>query len=155
MYALRLRKFAGFTLFEMLVVLIIAAFAVGLIVPRIGAGWSRMKDREFLSSFVHEMKNARFAAMRSGRAALFRIRDVERLYGATLPLKKNIPDNADIYAEGLRQDLETGDYLITFLHDGSAIGSDLEVILDNTRTYRICVNPLSGTVNFYKRTFDR
>lgn len=140
----------GFTLLELIIVLIILGLTAGVVIPRIGASSRRMGDREFLQTFVQTIRRGRLQAMNSGKIVDFRIRSADRLYGLQLPPEKPIPSNVDIYADNLEVDPKTQDHLIVFYPDGSLIGSDLEIVFDKTRSFRISINPLLGTVKWSK-----
>ena len=140
---------SGFTLVELVVVLIILAISVGLVLPRVGAGWRRLEDRDFLQEFVNTLKSGRLFAMNSGEVVIFRIRGSERVYGLDDP-QKPIPDTVDIFADHLETDPETKDNLVFFFPDGSLSAGDMEVVFDKVRTYRISINPLFGSVQAYK-----
>jgi prepilin-type N-terminal cleavage/methylation domain-containing protein len=140
----------GFTLIELIVVLVILALTSGIVLPRVGASWKRLEDREFLQEFVQTLKRARLRAMNSGGIVAFRIRGSERTYDLVLPPGKPIPPNVDIDADSLETDPETRDSLILFFPDGSMSGSDLEITFDQSRTFHIAINPLFGTVHVYK-----
>lgn len=140
----------GFTLIELIVVLVILALTIGMVLPRVGASWKRMEDREFLQEFVQTLKRARLQAMNSGGIVAFRIRGSERVYDIALPPGKPIPSNVDIDADFLETDPETRDNLILFFPDGSMSGSDLEITFDQARTFHIAIHPLFGTVRVIK-----
>jgi hypothetical protein len=133
---------------ELILVLLILSLCIGIIIPRVGAGWRRMEDREFLQEFVQTLKRARLTAMNSGEVVTFRIRDSSRCYDFELPPRKPIPPNVDIFAFHLEQDPATQDHVILFYPDGSLVGSDLEVVFDQQRAFRISINPLFGTVHW-------
>ncbi len=126
----------------------ILALTAGLILPRVGGGWKRMEDREFLLEFVQTLRRARLVAMNSGEVTAFRIRSGERLYDFGLPLRRPIPENVDIYADNLERDPETGDHLVLFYPDGSLVGNDMELVFDKVRSFRISIHPLFGTVRW-------
>jgi len=135
---------------EMIIVLLILGLTVGIALPRIGAGWKRMSDREVVQDIVQTLKRARLRALYSGEVTVFRIRGADRLYGFELPLNHGIPDNVDIFADKLPVDPETRDNVILFYPDGSLTGSDLGIVFDRQRTFRISIHPLFGTVQFYE-----
>ncbi len=91
----------GFTLVEVVLVLIIISLVIAVVLPRIGAGWRRMEDREFLQDFVQTIKRGRLIAMNSGQLTAFRIRPSERLYDIGDPPGRRIPDHVDIYSDHL------------------------------------------------------
>jgi len=135
----------GFTLIELMVVLVILTISLGLIIPRVGAGWRRLEDRDFLQEFVNTLRSGRLFAMNSGEVVIFRIRSSERVYGLGEP-DKPIPTTVDIFADRLEVDPETKDSLIIFFPDGSLSGSNLEVVFDQVRTYRVSINPIFGAI---------
>jgi len=144
--ALNFRGVGGFTLIELMIVLIILTLTIGIILPRIGAGWRRMEDREFLQEFIQTLRRARLQAMNKGEVIAFRIRGGERLYDLKAPPEKPIPKNVDIFADNLEEDPETRDRLILFHPDGSLVGNDLEIVFDKSRTFRVAIHPLFGIV---------
>ncbi len=137
----------GFTLIELIVVMVILSLSIGMILPRVAASWRRMEDREFLQEFVQTLKRARLRAMNSGGIVAFRIRGSERVYDLELPPQKPIPSNVDIDAVSLEIDPETRDSLILFFPDGSMSGSDLKITFHQERAFHISINPLIGTVH--------
>ncbi|MHC1725720.1 MAG: Tfp pilus assembly protein FimT/FimU [Syntrophobacteraceae bacterium] len=136
----------GFTLIEMVVVLLIISVTTALVAPRVGSSWKRIEDSDFLQEFTETIRRARLAAMNSGRPVAFRLNGAERIYDfANLP-QKPIPLNVQVFSEHLEKDPVTGDFLVTFYPDGSLVGNDFEVVFDNQRTFRITIHPLFGTV---------
>lgn len=136
----------GFTMMEVVVVLVIISMVVAVVLPRIGAGWRTMEDREFLQEFVQTLKRGRLIAMNSGQLVAFRIRPPERLYGLEMPPDHRIPDYVDIYADHLERDPQTQDHLVVFYPDGSLSGGDMEVVFDKQRAFLISIHPLVGSI---------
>ena len=134
----------GFTLIEMIVVLLILSVTIALIAPRVGSSWKRIEDHDFLQEFTETIKRARLFAINSGRPVAFRLNGTERIYDFANPPR---PQNVEVFSERLEKDPETGDFFITFYPDGSLVGNDFEVVFDHARTYRISIHPLFGTVS--------
>jgi prepilin-type N-terminal cleavage/methylation domain-containing protein len=142
----------GFTLMELLIVLILLSLTLGTVIPRIGAGWGRLEERQFLQEYVRTLRSARLRAMNSGKIVSFRIRSAERVYGLDDPPDRPIPENADIYADDLEQDPETNDYLILFHTDGShSAKGEMEIVFDKERSYLISIHPLFGNVQWARK----
>jgi general secretion pathway protein H len=138
---------AGFSMMELLIVLLIGSLAVGLLGPRVGAGYTRMQDRTFLGNFVREIKHGRLRAMETGKIVEFRLRGAERLFGNALPLGNTIPDNVDIFVDEIREDEGTGDSIITCWPDGGVDEVELDIIFDNDRKYILQTDPILGFVS--------
>ncbi len=140
------RRRGGFTLIEMIVVVLIISVSVALVMPRVGTGWKRLEDGEFLQEFVDTIRRSRMIAVNSGQPVAFRINSADRVYDLTKPASRPIPENVEIFSERLEKDPETGDFLVTFYPDGSMVGNSFDLTFDHKRTYRVSINPLFGTV---------
>lgn len=136
----------GFTLIEMIIVLLIIAVTAALVGPRIGASWKRLEEGDFLRDFTEVINRARINAINSGRPVSFRLNSGERTYGISAQMRGSIPQNVEIFSEHLEKDPETGDYFIIFYPDGSLVGHNFDVVFDQSRTYRVGIDPLFGTV---------
>ncbi len=141
----------GFTFLELMIVIIIIGLTAGLVLPRVGAGWKRMEDREFLQDFTDTLRSARLRAMNSGEVIAFRISGSEHLYDLENPPRRVIPPNVDIFADHLERDPETGDHMIVYFPDGSMSGNDIEIVFDRQRSFLIVLHPLFGTVNVSRK----
>ncbi len=136
----------GFTLIEMVVVLLILSVTVAVVAPRVGSSWKRIEDSEFLQDFTETLKRARLFAISSGRPVAFRLNGSERVYDFENPPRRPIPLNAEVFAEHLEKDPETGDFYSTFYPDGSLVGTEFEIVFDHVRVFRISIHPLFGLV---------
>lgn len=145
------RNSLGFTLLELVVVLIILSISAALLIPRVGAGWKRMEDREFLQEFTQTLRSARLIAMNSGEVVVFRLRGSERTYGIRIPPEKVVPVNVDIFADTLERDPQTNDNVVLFYPDGSFSGRDIQVVFDQQRSFFISVHPITGDVQVSRK----
>lgn len=139
-------KQRGFTLLELIAVMLILGVAAMLIAPRVGAGWKRMNDREFLNSFAATMKKARVQALSDMSSRDFRIDGPARRYGIGGELEEDVPANVDIYSEGLLLEGESGRYVVRFFSDGSTSGGEIDVIFDKDRKYLVSLDRVLGSV---------
>ncbi len=140
------RSGMGFTMVEVVLVLIIISLILAVVLPRVGAGWRKMEDREFLQDFVQTLKRGRLIAMNSGQMTAFRIRPSERLYDIGDPPNRRVPDHVDIYSDDLERDPVNQDHLVVFYPDGSLSGGDIEVVFDKERAFLISIHPLVGSI---------
>ncbi len=147
-----LGKSDGFTLLELVVVLLIMALVIGTSMPRISAGWRHLEEREFMQEFSRTVRRARLQAMEEGGVAVFRIRPKDRTYGLENPPESPIPANVDIYSDQLREDSATGDGILIFYPDGSPSASEIDVTFDHDRVFYLNIHPLTGTVAWMRAT---
>jgi hypothetical protein len=131
-------------------VIFVMALTSSILIPRIGSGWKRMEEREFLQQLVQTLKRAQIRAMSGGEATFFRISGVERAFGLESPPLQSIPENVDIYSDLLERDPLTSDRIMVFYPDGSVSDNDLKITFDKQRSYRIFVHPISGTIRLVK-----
>jgi general secretion pathway protein H len=144
-------RLRGFTLIELIVVLVIVSLTVALVAPRVSSNWKQMEEGDFLQQFTQTITRSRLFAMNCGRPVAFRLNGTTRVYGFEGSPRLPIPINAEVYSENLERDPATGDFLVIFLPDGSLIGNDLKVVFDREHIYYVSIHPLFGTVSV-KRT---
>jgi len=94
----------GFTLIEMVVVVLIISVTTALVAPRVGSSWKRIEDSDFLQEFTETIRRTRLAAMNSGRPVAFRLNGAERIYDFANPPQKPIPLNVQVFSEHLEKD---------------------------------------------------
>jgi len=139
----------GFTLLELIVVLLIISLTIAIVAPRVGSNWKQIEDRDFLQQFTDTIKRTRLFAMNCGRPIAFRLNGSARVYGFETP--QPMPLNVEVFSENLQKEPGSGDFLIIFQPDGSLVGNDLEVTFDHERTYHVYINPLFGTVSLERK----
>lgn len=148
----RPRAGGGFTLVELLVVMVIAALILGLGFTGLQNGSRRSKEAAFVQDFASELKRARIAAGRSGRPAVFRIRPDKKLYGSGAAPRGRIPENVEVFAASVEKDPESGEVRVFFNPDGSANEREFQIRFDKSRDFLVHIHPLFGAVRWEKRT---
>ena len=144
-------KNAGFTLLELLVVMVIGSLTVGLVSAGIQNGSRRSQENEFVQSFASGLKQARLLAGKTGRPEVFLIRPDKKLCGLAPRPSTRIPRNAEVFAENLTLDPDTGEVAVIFNPDGSANEREFQIRFDKSRDFRIHVHPLFGTVRWERK----
>ncbi len=135
----------GFTLLELIVVLLLVSLALGILAPRIYVGTRKLSDYEFVMNVVKLLNRARLRAMSTSSESVFFIDGANRKLGVDSVINRKIPENVDIYSDGLEQ-LPDGSFGVRFFPDGSASATQMEITFDEKRQYFITVNPLSGQI---------
>jgi prepilin-type N-terminal cleavage/methylation domain-containing protein len=141
----------GFTLLELLVVMVIGSLTVGLVFTGIESGSKRSQETEFVQAFASGLKRTRLAAGRSGRPEVFLIRPEKKLCGPAPKPGTRIPANVEIFAESVALDPDTGEVAVVFNPDGSANEREFQIRFDKSRDFRIHVHPLFGTVRWERK----
>lgn len=126
------RRQAGFTLLEMLVVLLLLGVATALVAPRLTAGGARLDgDTRLLAS---RLAAARDQAVRQGRAVEISLDTRGLSQGTSLTLAGEVERGADGVAR------------LRFLPDGSASGADIRLRGPRGGERAIKVDWLTGRV---------
>ena len=125
----------GFTLLELLVVLLLLALSSALIGPRLGKFLPK-SPKDFSQRMRLLMEKTRKEAILTGKMRLVAIDPLARkIYPADENLKPqgeevSIPKNVEIKAEGL---LDLGTiWAVVFLPDGLSSGGEVEIIFHDT-----------------------
>jgi general secretion pathway protein H len=133
------RRQAGFTLLEMLVVLLLLGLATALVAPRLSVGGAALNADT--RSLAAALEQARWTAVRSGDPVLLRL-DLEspgwdggRLPGTAV---LRVTGDASLMAGGVAA--------IRFLPDGSASGADIRLFGHRGGERVIRVDWLTGRV---------
>lgn len=87
----------GFTLVELIVVLLIISVTIAVVAPRVGSNWKQIEDSDFLQQFTETIQRSRLFAMNCGQPVAFRLNGSTRVYGFQNPPRQPIPLNADLF----------------------------------------------------------
>lgn len=137
----------GFTLVELLVVLALAGFLIGVVPPLIGAAFPGVQLKAAARSTAAGLRLAREEAIRGGHAVAFLL-DVEgRRYQVEGDARLvNYPAGLDLKLEGasaeMRDDQVGG---VRFFPDGSSTGGRVLISRDG-RGYQVGVTWLTGRI---------
>jgi len=124
---------AGFTLFELIVVLVLIGLFSSMVFVSVSSGLFKSRETKFIDQFEASLKSARTRAIGQGRAVKFIIDGENRRYGLKVPGLKDIPGSIQVEGEKI-EELDDGIYGIIFYPDGSSSGGVLDLKWDNGRT---------------------
>lgn len=137
----------GFTLLELLVVMLLLSLGISLVAGSVGHGLGRQQPKFFVRRLVDLCRQARGQAMTAGRPRAVVIDGEERrCYLENSGTKIRIPAAMRIETEKKLRPAARGDgrYRLWFFPDGSSSGDQLLFSLDEQPFYRLTLDPLTG-----------
>ncbi len=135
----------GFTLLELLVVLILIGLLSGMVFVSISGGILRSQERRFVLSFQHALVRARAAALARGKLVRFLIDSNKRAYSIDGKGWEEIPETIQVEGEGVAE-ISEGVYGVIFYPDGSTSGGEIDLKWQKGQIDRITVDRLLGII---------
>ncbi len=138
----------GFTLLELIVVMMLMALGVSLITTSLGRGLGRQQPKAFVQQFVSLCRQARSQALAGGRPVFLTIDGEERrcLLDDRKPGLK-IPDIMKIEVDNRVSSYHAKvGYQIVFFPDGSSTGDRLVFSVDGLPMAFFHLDPLTGFI---------
>jgi len=122
----------GFTLFELIVVLLLIGLMSSMVFISVSSGLFKNKEKRFAYDFSAALLNARNTAIGKGRPVNFLIDGEKRVFGLKDRKFKSIPKELEIKGDRIVE-IEPGVFAITFYPDGSSSGGEIELNWDSGR----------------------
>ena len=138
------RRQAGFTLVELLVVMVIIALALGLVATSLSRSITAAESREAARKIAASLRYTRTRAILDKRETVFLVDTEARTYQAPGKEPVTLPEGVDILLTTARSELtsETAGG-IRFFPDGGSTGGHIELFVRG-REYRVDVAWLTG-----------
>jgi general secretion pathway protein H len=139
----------GFTLLELLVVMVIAMLAVGLMVPRFAAMLPGVELKSEIHQLAALLRQTRSHAIAQSREITLRLsEEPQGLWISNREGPYSIPPSINISLEGAQSFLmDPGETYIRFFPDGGSTGGSIMLTADDGRGFRIRVDWLTGRVS--------
>lgn len=147
---------AGFTLLEMLIVLVISSIVMATLIPNFGPAIARAQLYSATRDVASALRHARGQAMLKGQDALFELNTEQHVYRVTGRSKiYKLPSEVQLglYTTST-ETLDEGTGRIRFFPDGSATGGRVTLIA-NKQTRVVDVNWLTGEVRMGEGDSDQ
>lgn len=137
----------GFTLVELLVVLLVLVLAIGVAAPRIGSGIDNAQLKQSARQFASALRHARGKALAEGADSTVTLDTRERHYRISGAERRyTLPEGVEVQLETARSELGAdGVAAVRFFPDGTSTGAKV-TLMNDSRTYIIQVNWLTGQV---------
>ncbi len=127
-----LKKYSGFTLIELMVVLVLVGLISSVVFLSVSSGFFKSKEKRFITEFTSVLKRCRNMAIGNGRSFSFIIDGNKRVFGIRGKAEKEIPKSIEVRGEGLLE-LEEGVFTLVFYPDGSSSGGEIELNWESGR----------------------
>jgi general secretion pathway protein H len=136
----------GFTLVELLVVLVVLALVMAVVSPYLAGGPAKAEFTATARAIASGLREARGAALRAGTAASFQLDDEGRFYRAGTSRAHRLPPDIrlSLLAPGAREEVRAG--VIDFFGDGSSSGGRIRLARGPVRT-DVLVDWMTGRVS--------
>ena len=143
-----MRRERGFTLLEIIVVLVIVGLAMTLVLPMVGRGASSADLKASARSLAAGLRTAQSTAMSTRRDALLTVDVDSRLFTFSgEPRSHKLPDGVDLKLYTAQAEVETERKgSIRFYPDGSSTGGRITVS-SGERKFLVDVDWLTGRVS--------
>ena len=135
----------GFTLLELVVVLVILGIIGSLVFVNVGKSFTQKKRKIFAHEMVSLCKKARRMAAGQGIISTFYISSDQRRCWIDKEKSVNIPQEMRIEGEGVLR-LDRGIFGIRFFPDGSSSGGSLFLSTAGNMLYAFHVDLLTGFI---------
>ena len=147
---------AGFTLLEMLIVLVISSIVMAALIPNFGPAIARAQLYSATRDVASALRHTRGQAMLTGQDALFELNTEQHLYRVTgRPKVYKLPPEVQLgLITTTTETLDEGTGRIRFFPDGSATGGRVTLIA-NRQTRVVDVNWLTGEVRMGEGDSDQ
>ncbi len=141
------RHCQGFTLVEMIIVLVIAALAMGIVGSNFSAGLAGTQLKSAVNDVASALRYTRGQAISSGQEAVFTLDVDHRSY--TISTRKKtykLPPDLDLTVNTAQDEINgDGQGSIRFFSDGSSTGGRVEIKSGDRKRY-IDTNWLTGQI---------
>ena len=139
---------AGFTLLELMAVLVLMALLMGLVLPSLLRSWEREKNRATLRELTTTLRTARSEAVTRGRKVRLFLNLKTGRYRLEGSAREGTLTGVSLTdARLVWQNPEKSQGYIAFFGDGSSSGGKLALVEPTGRRYLLEVEPITGKVS--------
>lgn len=141
---MNIRNSKGFTLVEIMVVMVIIALVMGMVATSLSSSVSAAEARAATRKLVASLRYTRARAIIDKSEKVFQVNTEERSYQAPGRKQVKLPEGVDVTITTARSEITSEDVAgIRFFPDGGSTGGHIELTV-NDREYRVNIAWLTG-----------
>lgn len=141
---MNIRNNKGFTLVEIMVVMVIIALVMGMVATSLSSSVSAAEARAATRKLVASLRYTRARAIIDKSEKVFQVNTEERSYQAPGRKQVKLPEGVDVTITTARSEITSEDVAgIRFFPDGGSTGGHIELTV-NDREYRVNIAWLTG-----------
>lgn len=141
---MNIRNNKGFTLVEIMVVMVIIALIMGMVATSLSSSVSAAEARAATRKLVASLRYTRARAIIDKSEKVFQVNTEERSYQAPGRKQVKLPEGVDVTITTARSEITSEDVAgIRFFPDGGSTGGHIELTV-NDREYRVNIAWLTG-----------
>ena len=147
---MKLKKVQGFTLVEIMVVMVLIALVMGLVGTSMARSISSAEARSASRKLVASLRYTRARAIIDKKEQVFQINTEDRSYQAPGRKLIELPEGVDITVTTARSEVTSEAVSgIRFFPDGGSTGGHIELLV-NGREYRVNIAWLTGDASLQR-----
>ncbi|MCH9698310.1 MAG: GspH/FimT family pseudopilin [Gammaproteobacteria bacterium] len=141
------RREQGFTLIEMILVLVIAGLAIGVVASNFSTGFAGVRLKSAVNDIASALRYTRGQAISKGKEAVFTLDVDKRSYTISTRSKVHmLPEILDLTVNTAQSEINgDGKGSIRFFADGSSTGGRVEIKSDAGKRF-VDINWLTGQI---------
>jgi general secretion pathway protein H len=135
----------GFTLVELLIVLVLIGSISAMVFIAVGSGMLKSKESRFVTNFTQGLVHARSASLVRGEVVRFVIYGPEREFFVQGKRPEHIPETIKVEGKGINEP-RPGAYVIYFFPDGSSSGGEIDLKRADGSIDRVSIDRFLGII---------
>lgn len=141
----RLAASRGFTLVELLIVLVLIGVVSAMVFIAVGSGIFKSKESRFAIEFTQALAHARSASLVRGEVVRFVIYGPEREFFVQGKRPIHIPETIKVEGKGINEP-KPGAYVVYFFPDGSSSGGEIDLKRTDGSIDRVSIDRFLGII---------